>query len=660
MKSISLRTRIVGCGLALTAVPLLMIMWSSWAGSRQMERAAYEGTTALSDGDLSHIVQSVYTMCDVYRDALRTQAQMALRVAQDMVHDSGNLTFDANEQVKWQARNQLDSSETGISLPRLCVGGKPVAVNLDTQVPSPIVDDVRELAGTVSTIFQKMNDRGDMLRVCTSVVDKQGKRAVGTYIAATNPDGKANQILAAVLKGETYVGRAFVVSGWYTTAYAPVFDTSKNVVGMLFVGMPEAEATASLRNAITKIRIAQNGYVLVLNATGSSRGQCVMSAKPGEEGKNLLEQKDSTGQPYIQDICTKASALDGMAMVDYDWLVKDERGNEIDMGSQVAYYKPWDWVIAAVHVDDELHAASIQISGIAAKGRNLQLAIAGGVLLATTLVWMFVGGRLSRQLVRVATSLGKGSEEVTRASQQISATSQSLAQGASEQAAALEETSSSLEEMSGMTSRNASNAESASKISNGATQSAQQGEQALKRMGDAVSRIEQSATQTAKIIKAINEIAFQTNLLALNAAVEAARAGEAGKGFAVVAEEVRNLAIRSAEAAKNTESLIQESVVAARDGVSITAEVTKTLDGLSTSITQLNSTMSEITRACGDQATGIGQVNKAVGQMDEVTQSNAAHAEESASAAQELAAQAESVNAIVRELNVIVTGRETV
>ncbi|MEI8195066.1 MAG: methyl-accepting chemotaxis protein, partial [Phycisphaerae bacterium] len=230
------------------------------------------------------------------------------------------------------------------------------------------------------------------------------------------------------------------------------------------------------------------------------------------------------------------------------------------------------------------------------------------------------------------------------------------AQGASEQAAALEETTSALEEMSSMTRKNAETAEEASNLSTQTKLVADKGNDAMAKMTTAIQEIQKSASDTAKIIKVIDEIAFQTNLLALNAAVEAARAGEAGKGFAVVAEEVRNLAMRSAEAAKNTASLIEGSVESAKHGVTIAADVGKNLEEITTATTKVNSLVAEIAAASKEQAQGIGQVNTAVSQMDKVTQATAANAEESASASEELNSQAEQMRDMVRELLALVGG----
>ncbi len=243
----------------------------------------------------------------------------------------------------------------------------------------------------------------------------------------------------------------------------------------------------------------------------------------------------------------------------------------------------------------------------------------------------------------------QGTEQVASAGQQISAGSQSLAQGANEQASSLEEISSSLEEMSSMTKQNAENANQAKTLAGEANANAAQGKQAMARMSDAINKIKDSSDQTAKIVKTIDEIAMQTNLLALNAAVEAARAGEAGRGFAVVAEEVRNLAQRSAEAAKNTANMIEESVKNAEEGVAIASDVAKSFEAIAGSNSKVDDLIAEIAAASQEQSQGIDQVNTAVAQMDKVTQQNAANSEESASAAEELSSQAEELQKMVAQ-----------
>jgi len=263
----------------------------------------------------------------------------------------------------------------------------------------------------------------------------------------------------------------------------------------------------------------------------------------------------------------------------------------------------------------------------------------------------------NRVLKRITGALGEGSQQVATASGEVAASSQSIAQGASEQAAALEETSAAMEEMSSMTRKNMETAEKAAVLAGQTQQSATDGNTAMMRMSEAIAEIEKSASQTAKIVKTIDEIAFQTNLLALNAAVEAARAGEAGRGFAVVAEEVRSLAMRSAEAAKNTASLIEGSVSSAKNGVALAGGVATHLEQITSAATQVNSLIAEIAAATKEHSQGLGQVNTAVSEMDKVIQSNAAGAEESAAAAEELSSQAKRVAGVCGELRMLVEGR---
>jgi len=240
-----------------------------------------------------------------------------------------------------------------------------------------------------------------------------------------------------------------------------------------------------------------------------------------------------------------------------------------------------------------------------------------------------------------------GAEQVASASVQVSTGGQSLSQGASEQASSLEEISSNLQEMLSMTKQNALNAMEAKGVADQARASADKGVESMDRMSAAINQIKSSSAATAKIVKTIDEIAFQTNLLALNAAVEAARAGDAGKGFAVVAEEVRNLAMRSAEAAKNTANLIEEAVKNSENGVIINAEILKNFQEINERGNKVSYAVAEIAAASDQQDQGISQINKAVEQLNQLTQQNAANAEESASAAEEMSSQSEEMRSMV-------------
>jgi len=301
--------------------------------------------------------------------------------------------------------------------------------------------------------------------------------------------------------------------------------------------------------------------------------------------------------------------------------------------------------------DSANEAASALASASTIMIVGLIIVLVIGVALA-----FFISRGIIVALAKVVDGLSSGAEQVSAASEQVSSSSQQLAEGSSEAASSIEEISSSLEEMNSMTKQNAENAKLATTGAVDAQTAAKKGSEAMNRMTEAINKIKVSTDETAKIIKTIDEIAFQTNLLALNAAVEAARAGEAGAGFAVVAEEVRNLAMRSAEAAKDTSSLIEESQINSDNGVKVTAEVAEILEEIAQASQKVANLTNEVSSATDEQAQGIGQVNIAITQLDQVTQSSAANAEESASASEELSSQAVELSDMVRVLSEIVGG----
>jgi len=250
---------------------------------------------------------------------------------------------------------------------------------------------------------------------------------------------------------------------------------------------------------------------------------------------------------------------------------------------------------------------------------------------------------LDRALAQVAVA----ANEVTSASAHINTGSQALAQDASEQASSLQEISSSLQEVTSTANQNANTAKEAKSLSDTARRSAAGGMECMDRMSEAIEKIKSSSDETSKIIKTIDEIAFQTNLVALNATVEAARAGDAGKGFAVVAEDVRNLAMRAAEAAKDTATMIEESVRGSEAGVAINQEVVRNLQEINTQVNKAGEMMAEISAGSDQQSQGVEQINTAIDQLNHVTQQNVSGSQESASAAQQMTSEAEELRRMI-------------
>jgi methyl-accepting chemotaxis protein/methyl-accepting chemotaxis protein-1 (serine sensor receptor) len=302
--------------------------------------------------------------------------------------------------------------------------------------------------------------------------------------------------------------------------------------------------------------------------------------------------------------------------------VADEKGRAAVSAGESARF--WCWLILAFSV------------------------VSGGLL-----AYFIVSG-INQALSQAVTDLGEGAEQVSSASGQVSSSSQSMAQAASEQAASLEETSSSSQEMASMTSKNAENSQQAAVFMNAVSGRIADANATLADMMTSMQEIGASSGKISKIIKVIDEIAFQTNILALNAAVEAARAGEAGMGFAVVADEVRNLAQRSAQAAKDTAALIEESILKSGEGSAKLGQVAASIQAITEGAGKVKTLVDEVEASSKEQAQGIEQISKAVSQMDGVTQRTAANAEESASASEELSAQSQALMAVVVRLQGLV------
>ncbi len=651
----SLKFKLITLGVILSVSPLLVVAVSTFYQNRHMTQAASEGLSQLAHESLEHTIEGIRTMVTTQNEILQETVIHDLNVARRLMRDSGGLSIDRSEKATWQAVNQYTKAKQTIELPHMSLGGEWLGQNANPGIPTPLVDEVKLLVGGTCTVFQRMNAAGDMLRVATNVEKLDKTRAIGTYIPAVNPDGRPNPVVASLLKGKTFKGRAYVVNAWYLTAYEPIYNNDGDTIGALYFGV-KREATPAMREALMQIKIGRTGYVWILD----SKGNYVLSKDGKRDGENIMDVKDADGRPFIREIIAKAlESQEGQVLESaYPWKNQGDDTARTKVGMYV-YFKPWDWIIGAGTFEDEFFAARDTIQ---ADSRASMLVLSVLILAAlgvSLALWAVMAGRIGRKLSTFSSHMQGASDEVASAAGEVSGASQSLAEGASEQAASIEETSASLEEMSSMTRQNAENAGQADSLMKEANATIATANSTMDKMNASMSTITQTGEETQKIVKTIDEIAFQTNLLALNAAVEAARAGEAGAGFAVVADEVRNLAMRAADAARDTSALIEESVRQIKEGADLVDVTNKAFDEVAVQADKVTHLIGEIAEASSEQAQGIEQVNTAVSEMDRVVQQNAATAEESASASEEMNAQAAQMSSMVEELVTYVEGRGT-
>ena len=371
-----------GCSVLVTAVALVFL---AVIQSGEYNRLAQKEIDVLVQTDLDHIARGVYNLVQAENEAVQAHVDANLNVARHLLGQRGGIQLDS-ERISWQAINQFSQETYTLRLPKMLMGHQWLGRNSDFNVRTPLVDEVTDLVGETATVFQRMNERGDMLRVATTVRTTDNQRAIGTFIPAVNPDGRANPVITTVLQGNTYHGRAYVVNDWYLTAYEPIVDGAGQLVGMLYVGIKQQAVAARIRHAILQASVGKTGYVYVLEGQGPNQGHYVISAKGRRDGEDIWSVRDEDGRFIIQEIIHKATSLraQDLATIRYRWKNIGESAPRWKV-ARLAYYAPWDWVIGTSVYEDELQI----YSNLLKTGREQMVR---GMMLAASVLTLLVGG----------------------------------------------------------------------------------------------------------------------------------------------------------------------------------------------------------------------------------------------------------------------------
>jgi methyl-accepting chemotaxis protein len=397
-----LQFKLVFIGCLLVLLPQIIVVSITFFQNRSTLSFTINETKKQAFANLDQLAKSVYGLVQSHQEVNEKNIVSALNVAQEFVQQGGGLSMDENS-VSWIATNQFSLATSTVKLPRMKIGNSWLGQVSDPNIPVAVVDKVRETVSVTCTIFQRMNAAGDMLRVATNVVKNDGTRAIGTYLPSVNPDGKPNPVVTAVMKGETFTGRAYVVNNWYVTSYKPLKDGEGKIIGMLYVGVP-IESVKSLRETITQIVVGKTGYVWVLD----SKGTYVVSKKGKRDGEDISALQDEKGNFFIQEMVKKALALKPGEIGEhfYPWLDPGEGQTRIKV-ARFMYFAPWDWIIGVGSAQDEFLETAMKIKNSAWQNGLILLAVLLISLAAALLVWIVMAKKITEPIVTLTNAAEK-------------------------------------------------------------------------------------------------------------------------------------------------------------------------------------------------------------------------------------------------------------
>jgi methyl-accepting chemotaxis protein len=406
-RDLDLRWKILAIALLPTALLVAAFLVTFAVQRARVAGKVESGIGQLTEDRLAGAAVALRTLSEATHRELWNQVPRSLRVARDQMDRLGPVTF-SRETVDWSARNQLDGSVERIALPRVMVGGTWIGQNADPNRPSPLVDRVRELAGSEATLFQRMNERGDMLRVATTVPDHNGSRAIGTYIPAIDPDGNPNPVVSTVLRGETYRGRARVIDDWYMAGYEPVRDAAGRVAGMLFIGLRQ-DSLEGIRAGVAGSRIGDTGLLYVLGGSGNQRGRYLIPPPGRGDGEDAWEARDLQGKPFVQDIVRAATAA-APGQTERITYVRQSATGPRERLATVTYFQPWDWVIVA---DIDRDEALVPLREVQASLLRAVVTL-GGVSALLLLVAVVLATRAAARLAAPLASMATAAERIAQ------------------------------------------------------------------------------------------------------------------------------------------------------------------------------------------------------------------------------------------------------
>lgn len=394
---LTLQRKIVGLSIIASAVPVIgMIVLLSLFDKSIAEKAEKE-LDALAKDNIKQIAEDVYGLFETTNDLLQKKLDHNMNVAWDIVERQGSIDLSRNY-VEWDAVNQFTKESISIRIPKMNVGNTWLGQNTSFDEYTPVIDKVYELVGGTCTIFQRMNEEGDMLRVATNVKTLSGERAIGTYIPAIDPDGGPNDVVSTVMNGNPYRGVAYVVNSWYVTVYEPIKNSKGEVIGMLYVG-EKINSVESLRETLLNIDVGKSGYAYVLGTTGDTKGVYILSKDGMRDGENILDSQDPDGNYFIRELINNAMAAPpgGIVFIYYPWKNPDDEKVR-DKIAAGAYFAPWKLVIGISMYEDDYYQYKNDLKKGITELTYQQIFIGIGILMIIIIFAYYLSSRITKPL----------------------------------------------------------------------------------------------------------------------------------------------------------------------------------------------------------------------------------------------------------------------
>lgn len=622
----SLRQQITGLAVLAALIATIIVAVLVYVAEHRLSAGVGSEVDKITVSRVERSAERGAILCGLAQGYLQKEADIDLALERAALKQAGGIRISGGR-VTWDAVNQLTGDHTSVSLPEWSVGSYAFRGDRNFGTKLPVVDSVGDPTTDIISIFQRVNEEGDMLRVASNSRAADGKRGIGTFIPAKNPDGSPNAVVSAVMNGETYQGRGFVVTDWYIASYEP-YKVDGKIVGMIGVSTRQ-ESDKTLRDTVVYAsRTGERSSVSIYYGNNSGK----FNRTPVVAATGIAAATEKQWLPGL---------LDNAVMMDTGVIAalqQKDPATGADAIIRYTYFKPWDWVIVVAADSRDFAGATDRVRS-QFRWLLLQTFLGGlAALILSALMAYFLSKHITDPMADLSINLTSSATQVASSAVREQANVASFMASSNQIASAVKEISATSQELLRNMVEIADAAEKTADLARNGGHSLKGMDTAMTALSSAtgsisskLTTIRTKATRINSVVTAITKVADQTNLLSLNAAIEAEKAGEAGAGFAVVAREIRRLADQSAIATLDIEQMVEEMQEAVISGVEEMRELAVAVQGGVTSAETIRGQFADIIdrvqsiapryetvhQGMQNQSEGAQQISEAMWQLTE-------------------------------------------